>query len=443
MNPAGEMNAPRVQPRADFFRRLERGIEARYESRTASLGLFVAQLDAFSLFNDCNGYLAGDRLLEHVSARLQRIAAPLAAALRCRVELGHLQADEFAVLITGIGEADISRVASRLLSQLGGIYDVEGRPVTVTFSLGCTWSDAPEVQSGALLGEARSAMHRARALGGNRQEVLGEAARRRFALRAHIGRDLHRAAPEGQLHLVYQPIVNLEHARIEGLEALLRWEHPQLGPIPPGEFIPVAVESGLIGSIGDWVLRRACEEFAALRKLPNLRDTQFVAINISRQNLGDRRLPDKVLGALEAASLAADALHLEITESELASNLEASLVTVRTLRGLGVGLAIDDFGVGYSSLASLHEFPVDVLKLDKAFIATDVATRKGRSLMAVAHATVNLARNIGLRVVAEGVETREQLALLHSLRCEFAQGFLLGKPQAPASLRDFSLVIEG
>jgi EAL domain-containing protein (putative c-di-GMP-specific phosphodiesterase class I) len=280
-------------------------------------------------------------------------------------------------------------------------------------------------------------MRRARLLGGGRYEIFSAQARDRFALRAHIGRDLHRAAASGHLRLVYQPIVNLDTLAVEGLEALLRWQHPVLGSIPPAEFIPIAVESGQIGMLGDWVLQRACSEFAALRTAPALAGTRYVAINVSRKNLGDRSLPGKVIRALAEASLDASALQLEITESELANNLEAALVTVRTLRELGVGLAIDDFGVGYSSLASLHEFPIDVLKLDKAFIASDVSSHKGRGLMAVAHATINLARNIGLRVVAEGVETTAQLALLHSLRCDLAQGWLLGRPLEPAQLQHF------
>jgi diguanylate cyclase (GGDEF)-like protein len=432
-----EARAPRVQSRPDFFQRLERSLDARYETPAGSVGLFVAHLEAFSLFNDCHGYLAGDRLLEQVAARLARVCAPLSAALRCRIEVGHLHADEFAVLITGLPEEDVARVASRLLSQLGGRFDVADRQVTAQFSLGCAWTAAEDAAAGPLLGEARSAMRRARALGGGRYEIVNDAARKRFALRAHIGRDLHRALQENQLRLVYQPIIDLESSRVEGLEALLRWQHPELGNIPPGDFIPVAAESGQMGELGEWVLARACREFSELQRLPNLADTRFVAINVSRQNLGDRRLPDKVLGALESASLDPAALHLEITESELTSNLESTQVTVRTLRALGVGLAIDDFGVGYSSLASLHDFPVDVLKLDRAFIATDVDTRKGRGLMAVAQATLNLARNMGLRVVAEGVETPAQLALLHSLHCELAQGFLLGWPVAPQALQDY------
>ncbi len=188
MNIAGELRAPRVQQRADFFHRLERALESRFETPSGSIALFVAHLEAFSLFNDCHGYLAGDRLLEQVAARLARLAAPLSAALRCRIELGHLHADEFAVLITGLAEEDVSRVASRLLAQLGGHFDVSGRHVTAQFSLGCAWTAAADASAGPLLGEARSAMRRARALGGGRFEILNDAARKRFALRAHVGR---------------------------------------------------------------------------------------------------------------------------------------------------------------------------------------------------------------------------------------------------------------
>jgi len=432
------MNVPalRVQQRADFNHRVERALDVRFETSRGPVALYVVHLEAFSLFNDCHGYAAGDRLLEQVSLRLARLAAPLAAALRCRIELGHLHADEFGVLITGLDEEDVPRVASRLLSQLTGQFDAGGLPVAAQFSIGCTWTAGNEVAAGVLLGEARTAMRRARSLGGGAYEVLSAAARRRFALRAHIGRDLHRALAQGEMHLVYQPILDLASARIDGLEALLRWEHPELGNVPPADFIPIAVESGQIGALGDWVLARACEEFAQLRRQAHLADTCYVSINVSRQNLGDRRLPEKVQRALQSAALDAGSLHLEITESELTHNLASTQVNVRTLRSLGVGIAIDDFGVRHSSLASLHEFPVDMLKLDRAFIGGDGAPGDG-ALLAVAQATLDLARNLGLRVVAEGVETAAQLALLQTLRCERAQGYLLGRPATPRALRDY------
>jgi EAL domain-containing protein (putative c-di-GMP-specific phosphodiesterase class I) len=190
----------------------------------------------------------------------------------------------------------------------------------------------------------------------------------------------------------------------------------------------VAVDSGLIGPIGDWVLKKACAEFRELQQQMGANAPDFIAVNISRRQLTDPALPAQISTALMAAGIAPQCLHLEITESELVTDLNAARDTLREIKRLGVALSVDDFGTGYSSLASLYDFPIDVFKLDRSFIAADLTSERGRALMAVTHAVLQLARNIGVRVIAEGVETAQQLAVLQSLRCDMAQGYLLGRP---------------
>jgi EAL domain-containing protein (putative c-di-GMP-specific phosphodiesterase class I) len=225
---------------------------------------------------------------------------------------------------------------------------------------------------------------------------------------------------------------------VVGLESLLRWQHPELGSVAPADFIPVAVDSGLIGPIGDWVLEKACAQFRELQRQMRENAPDFIAVNISRRQLTDPGLPAKISSALTASGIDPQCLHLEITESELVTDLNAARDTLREIKQLGVALSVDDFGTGYSSLASLYDFPIDVFKLDRSFIAADLTSERGRALMAVTHAVLQLARNIGVRVIAEGVETSQQLAVLQSLRCDMAQGYLLGRPMPAEQLLAWS-----
>jgi EAL domain-containing protein (putative c-di-GMP-specific phosphodiesterase class I) len=304
---------------------------------------------------------------------------------------------------------------------------LDGRPRKVTLSIGCSRPEkVPHLDQ--LMAVARYGLQSALESGGDRVEVCERNGLASHARTCIIGRDLQLAIAHGQFRLEYQPIFNLEDMAVEGLEALLRWDHPVLGLVPPGEFIPVAARSGYLGALGDWVLENACHDFARLKRESTLADLRFVSVNVSRQNLGDRSLQSKVLAALSAAAMDPSQLHLEITETELSRNHQQAVVTVRAIRGLGVRVAIDDFGVGYSSLASLHQFPVDMLKLDRSFLLRDYTGQQGRGFLSIAHAIVNLARNVELDVVAEGVETLEQIALLQSMQCPLAQGYFLCRP---------------
>jgi diguanylate cyclase (GGDEF)-like protein len=395
--------------------------------------------DNFKRLNDAYGHDAGDDLLRQVGIRLCGMALTdhLKQDDGCEPAIARLGGDEFVVLLENLSRPeDAEEIATRLISSLGREYWINGIRVASSISIGIARGSQSYSSAAELLRDADAAMYEAKAAGRCRHVVFDSLLRKRIEKRAHTERELRLAVESHQLSLAYQPIINLESGRLVGLESLLRWQHPELGSVAPAEFIPVAVDSGLIGPIGDWVLQNACAAFKQLQQQMGANAPDFIAVNISRRQLTDPGLPAKILSALMASGIAPECLHLEITESELVTDLNAARDTLREIKQLGVALSVDDFGTGYSSLASLYDFPIDVFKLDRSFIAADLTSERGRALMAVTHAVLQLARNIGVRVIAEGVETAQQLAVLQSLRCDMAQGYFLGRPmpaqQVPA-----------
>lgn len=426
-----------VQGRLAFLEQLER-LTQRMNRREipGPVSLLLGEIDGFELMSDWYGYreveVLHQKLLGELSMRLQEMGGFRTG----HILLGSCSSGGFAIALFGELASASAGIAENLWTRLHGTCILDGQPHRVSCSLGAT---RPEVlqDTNQLVGVARTALRRAVDLGGNRMELgqhRGAAAHARMRI---LGRDLQTAIAQKQLRLEYQPIIDLQNMKMEGVEALLRWNHPVLGPVPPSEFIPVAAQCGYLGALGDWVLQNACLEFVHLRSDSRLHDVKFVSVNVSRQSLGDRNLGQRVMAALSAAQMEPGQLHLEITESELCVNAVAAAGNMREIRGLGVKLAIDDFGVGYSSLASLHQFPVDMLKLDRTFLTRDFTGNHGSGMLAIAHAIVNLARNVDLRVVAEGVETAEQVALLQSMECPLAQGYFLSRPMSLAELPRF------
>ncbi len=414
--------------RREFIGMLEQSLERLHRREVASpAAMIFAEIDACDLMNDWYGYREVDGLLQRMQDKLDAQLRLLAAVRSGEFLFGRGIGAGFAIALFGEVANDAAIIAESLRAAVQGAYLLDGQPRNVTCSLGCTMPE-PLPNPDQLIGMARAALRRALELGGGRVEFGqrdGLAAQTRARI---LGRDLQLAISQQQLRLEYQPIVNLEHMAVEGIEALLRWEHPLLGMVSPGEFIPIAARSAYLGVLGDWVLENACPDFARIRARGDLPGLRFLSVNVSRQNLGDRGLPAKVLAALSVAGMAPEQLHLEITESELIGNPDLVDTTLRGVRALGAKLAIDDFGVGHSSLASLRQLPVDMLKLDRSFLSGQIGGREGRDFLAIAHAIVNLARNVELDVVAEGVENVEQVALLHSLQCPLAQGYFLCRP---------------
>jgi predicted signal transduction protein with EAL and GGDEF domain len=339
--------------------------------------------------------------------------------------------DEFAVLIEDHHtDADGAKAAGRILAALARPIPAGGHEVEITASIGIAHDDGANAPS-SVLRNADIAMYLAKRAGKDRFEIFETAMHLQVVERLQLESDLHDALGRGELHLHFQPIVSLDDGRMTGLEALARWHHPQRGPIPPGRFVPLAEETGLIVPLGRFVLREACRQLACWRARVPGADQLTVSVNVSMRQLLVGDLVDDVRRALLDAGLPAPALTLELTETTLATDAEQALETMRRLKALGVRLAIDDFGTGYSSLAYLHRFPVDVLKIDRAFVSSVAA---GEQPMALARAIVELGRALALDTVAEGIERTSELAPFRELGCSHGQGYLFARPADPVTV---------
>ncbi len=408
--------------RALLLDRLEHALARRSRDGAASVGLLMVDLDDFKGVNDALGHGTGDELLVAVADRLQSCLRPGDTAAR-------LGGDEFAVLLEDLASTDDAEiVASRIIEVLGLPLHAGDHDLAVAASVGIRVADADSTPS-TLLRDADTAMYAAKTAGKARSETFTPSmhvdATRRLALR----NDLQEALARDELRLVFQPVVELQTGAIVAAEALLRWEHPVHGLVPPPEFIPTAEETGLIVPIGRWVLREACRTAVAW---PD-GEQGPVAVNVNVS--GVQLLADDVVAvvgdALAESGLAPQRLVVELTESVLLEDVDAVADVFERLKALGVRIAVDDFGTGYCSLAYLKRFPVDHLKIDRAFIEDLTGSGGDRSL---ARSIVDLAGVLGLSAVAEGVETAEQAEVLTTMACELAQGFHFSRPVAPDAL---------
>jgi diguanylate cyclase (GGDEF)-like protein/PAS domain S-box-containing protein len=401
--------------RALFNDRVEHALGRRLGAGTSVV--LLLDLDRFKLVNDSLGHAVGDEMLIEVARRLED-------AVRLGDTVARLGGDEFAILLEDCPDGRAEEQAERLLDTLGAPMAIGGQQVTGTASIGIALA-GNGISAGDLLRNADVAMYRAKADGGGRYQVFQPAMYAAALRQMEVSAALRQALDGEQFVLHYQPIVELGTGDVVGMEALLRWSHPELGLLDPAEFIPVAEDSGLIVPIGAWVLREAC---AALTPWDGR-----VNVNLSGRQLADPNIVEQVRDALAAANLPPQRLTLEITESVLMQDSEANMRRLRRLRELGVRLAIDDFGIGYSSLAYLRAFPVDDLKIDKSFVA---GIPQDEDALAVVRTILQLARSLGLRVVAEGVETSAQYLALRSLGADSVQGFYLARPALWADALD-------
>jgi diguanylate cyclase (GGDEF)-like protein len=404
--------------RALFQDRLEHALRKRGQT----VGLLFVDLDHFKVINDSLGHDAGDQLLCDVAQRL-------AGCVRDGDTLARLGGDEFTVLMPDIADAqDAVAVARRIESRLEPPFELPGQSVFVTASIGIATGVALHDQSEALLRDADAAMYEAKASGRARHAVFDPTMHIRAVTRLAIETDLRRAIDNDQLELHYQPIMWLDGNQIVGVEALVRWRRPDGTLVLPGEFVPVAEETGLIRPIGRWVLHEACRQLARWRsELPQAAGLSM-SVNVSARQLQDASVVEDVESALCETGLDPGSLILELTESAVVENLDGALATLQKLRWMSVQLAMDDFGTGYSSLSSLSRLPLDILKIDQSFVARLDQDAEGR---AVVYAIVSLATALGVRVTGEGIETASQLSTLIELDCNHGQGFLLGRPAPP------------
>ncbi len=388
----------------------------RLNKRVAVLFL---DLDHFKVVNDSLGHGVGDRLLMSIADRLKTVVRPGDTIAR-------FGGDEFVVLCEDLEtRADAVAVADRVNSVISGPFTVDDAEVFVGVSIGIAFPDDPDAEPGTLIRDADAAMYRAKEKGRARWEIFDNAMRASAVDRLDIENALRRAQERRELRVFYQPIIALDGGHIEGVEALIRWEHPERGLLLPGEFIHVAEETGLIVPMGAWVLEQACRQVMRWRaSLPEFGPLRL-SVNLSSRQLGHPNLVADVRAIITDTHINPSQVELEITESVLMDDVEMSEETLGQLKRLGVKLVVDDFGTGYSSLSYLRRFPVDVLKVDQSFVD---GLGSDPSDSAIVTAIVTLAHTLGLSAIAEGVETTTQLDELRRLGCDMAQGFLMARP---------------
>jgi len=391
---------------------------ARVRRHSRMCGVLFVDLDRFKSVNDTLGHTVGDQLLIEAATRIQ-------AAVRETDTVARLGGDEFVVVCEDIeGVHHATDLAQRIINALQIPFSFGDDDTHVSASIGLALSADGNVSADAILANADMAMYRAKENGRSRYELFDEAMQQWVTTQVALETALRQAVARSELHLVYQPIIATETGRIRGFEALVRWERPGVGLVPPDDFIPTAEETGLIVEIGAWVLEEACRQAASWgRQWPDRR--LGIAVNVSgRQLLGGDFL-DVVAGALSRTGLDPTMLTLELTESTLIDDAVTVQALLRELRGLGINLSLDDFGTGYSSLTYLRAFPINIVKIDKSFVRTIGTERQDTAIVA---AVLALAKNLDLSVVAEGVENEEQLAVLLHLQCPFVQGYLFSRP---------------
>ena len=411
--------------RALFCDRLQQAVVRSKRLRGHHCAVLFLDFDRFKTINDSLGHSVGDLLLQAIGQRL-RAALRGCESLSHECTIARFGGDEFVVLLDGIASPDdASVVAERLLGAFSCSFHMHEHEIYCTASIGVVTSDIPVESADDVLRDADTAMYEAKLAGKGQYVVFDVSMRQRVQNRLNLETDLRKALDAGELYLMYQPIVSLQTGEIESFEALIRWKHPVRGLISPGEFIPIAEDTGLILPIGEWVLREACGQFARWRVSMGDAAPHSISVNLSRNQLVLPELPEMIKCVLEQAGVAPECLHLEVTESSVMKDVAAATRILHEIHAVGVKLDMDDFGTGYSSLSCLHQFPIDVLKIDRSFVAN---IDRGRDFAALVHAVAQLARNLNISVVAEGIETPQQALMLQSLECEFGQGYLFSKP---------------
>jgi len=413
--------------RALFMKRLS---DASLRARRTGDGLFAVlflDLDDFKLVNDSMGHQVGDEVLVTVARRLEE-------CVRGGDIVARLGGDEFAILLERVTDArDTALVADRVQQALKAPMAIGGYEWITTASIGIVLSSSATERPEYLLRSADMAMYRAKHQGRARFELFDRAMHAEALTRLQLETDLRRAVERQEFLLHFQPIVALADGRVHGVEALVRWQHAERGLIPPAEFIPVAEETGMIVPLGRWALREACVAVKALEThVPSARGLRL-SVNLSVREFAQLDLVRAVAAILEETALAPRQLQLEITESAIIGQQHPALQTIAELRGLGVRIHLDDFGTGYSSLSYLHRLPLDAIKIDRAFTTSMEQEERPRY---VVQAILSLVGAIGLEVIAEGVATPEQLAMLRRMGCPYGQGFLFSRPMPLAAMED-------
>ncbi len=411
-----------------FLDRLLRMIDHRRRCPDSLFAVLFCDLDGFKMINDSLGHLVGDKLLIGVASRLLNSLrhSDTIARVDEPYTVARLGGDEFAILLSDLNDAaDATAVADRLMRELAVPFNLDDKEIFTSVSIGIALSSSGYQHPEEFLRDADTAMYRAKSLGKARYEVFDADMRASITSRLQLETDLRHAVDRLEFRNYYQPIISLETAKIAGFEALLRWQHPKRGLLEPMEFIPVAEETGMIRELGWWSLTEACRQLAEWRKLCPSSDLNM-SVNLSVKQFLQPNFATQIDVLLRQLDLPADALKLELTESTIMTDPSAAVALLAEIKSLGIRLAIDDFGTGYSSLSYLQRFPLDTLKIDRSFTSAMGNGSKEESM--IVRTIMPLAHNLGLDVVAEGVETNEQVNLLKELRCKYAQGFFFSRP---------------
>jgi diguanylate cyclase (GGDEF)-like protein len=405
--------------RALFYDRLGQALN-RVGRHSAAVAVLFLDLDRFKLVNDSLGHGAGDKLLVSVAERLSNV-------LRGGDTAARFGGDEFVILCEDVsGERQAIAIAERIAAELDAPFSVGGDEVFVHTSVGIALATEAGARPEALIRDADAAMYRAKERGGGVYEVFDDQMRERAVRRMETENALHRALDRGEFVLHYQPIVQMATGAPYGVEALARWQHPQRGLVMPGEFIEAAEETGLIIALGAWAFEAACRQSAAWGA------GTMMSVNLSARQCGHPDLVATFGKILRRTGADPASVCLEITETALMEDVDSSTATLSALKELGLTLALDDFGTGYSSLRALQHFPVDVVKIDRSFIAPIEHDPQEAAIVA---AVISLSHALGLRTVAEGIETIAQVDRLRALGCDLAQGFYFAKPAPPEQVR--------
>jgi diguanylate cyclase (GGDEF)-like protein/PAS domain S-box-containing protein len=407
--------------RALFMDRLAHVIRSSKRRRINFYAVLFLDLDRFKVINDSLGHMSGDLLLIEVSGRLIQCLRPGDTVAR-------LGGDEFALLLEDIKDTgELGNIADRIQRALAEPFTIKSQQVFSTASIGIAIGPKNYEKPEHVLRDADIAMYQAKARGKARHAIFDSTMYESTIHRLQIETDLRQAAERKEFFIHYQPVIDLQENTVVGFEALLRWQHPTRGVVPPNEFIPLAEETGLILPIGEWVLREACSQACAWQKHYTMTTPLKISVNISSKQLSQRDFVKRVSGILDETGLDASCLALEITESLIMENPEASGVIMTQLRNLGIHIHIDDFGTGYSSLSYIHRIPVNALKIDRSFVNKMFSNDEN---MEIIKAIISLAHNLNLYLIAEGLELTDQLTHLKKLKCHYGQGYLFSRPMA-------------
>lgn len=434
-------NLTRLPNRTELLHRIQASIDHARGQPGYCFAVLFMDFDRFKQVNDTLGHAAGDELLRQIAQRLQDSLRPSDAFVQTSdfsQMAARIGGDEFVVLLDDIrGDLDAQVVASRLLEVLAQPYQIGPHRVNSSVSIGIVTTEHMAEDPDSVLRDADIAMYEAKRQGRGRFEMFDPLMRKRLRDDVSLENDLRHALEKGELSVAYQPVINLASGRLDGMEALARWQHPQRGPVSPLLFIPIAEASGLIQQLGQFVLKAACDEFMRLRARLGELAPDTVSVNLSRAQLRQSDFITHLSSVLYDSGVAPGQLILEVTES-LAAQDELVQAALSEIRALGVSLSLDDFGTGYSSLSCLHELPVNVVKIDRSFVSLALESDYHRVMI---EATIRMAQTLGLNTVAEGIETPAQAALMKALGCGKGQGYLYSRPLTAKDMEQWALAL--